>query len=88
MRIIYKYPLQAGQTVVQVPPNFKILKLGLQNGIPHVWIEQDNYHSSVKVILFVIYMTGEPFVSDDAYYYLDSFMSGDFVGHVYWSVDP
>lgn len=85
MKYIYKYELLSEFTYIQVPNNFKILRVMVQDNQPMVWIEQDGFSSGVISLTFEIIHTGIGFGNDPGFRYIDSFtcFDGTFVGHVY-----
>ena len=83
MKVIYKYPLEVtDDQFINIPKNFQILTVQVQNGCPCLWVEVDP-ESPVVYAHIVIIGTGHPIHNDDEMKYIGTFQleSGSFVGH-------
>lgn len=85
LQVIYKYPVNIGPTVLNIPTNGTILKFGVQDGKPYVWIEhtdpsENPEYEERKLIMRV---TGENWRYKPGFVYMDTIQVGFFVGHIY-----
>jgi hypothetical protein len=59
MNIIYKYPINYNETVIEMPGRGHILDVQTVNNQPYIWVWVDNETPKVTR-KFVIYGTGHP----------------------------
>ena len=83
MRTIYKYPLSEG---VEVSSTYEIIRVGIQNLIPYVWIlvDLDQIGSGQTTLLrFHVMGTGWNNITDDMMY-VGSYTEDEYVWHVFY----
>ena len=81
MRTIYKYPVCTKP--IDLPSGAKILTVQLQEGIPHMWVEQETSNPMFRRHLYVV-GTGRQIPTNDVDYvgtYQEQ--GGALVWHVY-----
>jgi len=82
MKKVYKYPIPKEDYSLELPENFKILKIGVQKNSPKMWILVDTDKIKRKQ-KFIVLPTGiEVPVNTE---YIDSFLlkDGELVFHVF-----
>ncbi len=87
MRTIFKQKLDVNDfQVIQLPQDFKILHLGVQQGAPTVWYECD---SDKRLVYLDIYCFGTGFRMENlpAMQYIGTVQIGGFVWHYYRAVN-
>lgn len=85
LHLIYKYPLNIGPTIINIPTDSTILKFATQDGKPYVWIEhtdpsENPEYEERKLIMRV---TGENWRYKPGFVYMDTIQVGFFVVHIY-----
>lgn len=88
MKTIYKYTLSSPQNEVDLPREFKILHLALQNEIPCLWAEVDDIKPLIRMTV-TFYGTGH-IVPDNAGNYIGTVLmhDGSLVFHAYINQGP
>lgn len=83
MRTIWKFPLEIGETTVEMPNASLVLSVQVQQGSLALWAEVDPGQSRVRR-RFTVYGTGHS-MPENPGRYLCTFQAhdGKFVGHVY-----
>lgn len=84
MNVIYKYPLtlETPQTLV-LPIGSKVLSVQAQNGVPTVWVlQQEGEAVATTEVLVAVIATGESFEIEN-WNYIDTVQIGEFVWHVF-----
>jgi hypothetical protein len=66
-----------------MPEGYRILKAGIQDGEPVIWVELDKDREKVFSLQFVVYGTGFD-IPDNPGIYLDTLFEGALVWHVYY----
>ena len=70
-RIIYKYSIESKPFVLQLPEDAEILKVGIQNDEPKMWVLQDKWKPLV-IRMFCLIATGQRFDYNDVKKYIDT----------------
>lgn len=88
MKTIWKYPIKP-ITVLQIPPDAKILCVQMQGSIPCIWALLDPHSSLTTRRCFRTVGTGHD-VPDDPGEYIGTFQAfgGDLVFHVFEVLQP
>lgn len=84
---IFKYKLEITGNIqtLELPCGFKIIKLGLQNNVPHIWIQfKVEYEKVLNKYDFIMIGTGHTFYSKWIAMHLDSVFIDEFVWHFYY----
>lgn len=81
MRVIYKYPIHA-TTSIRLPTGSKILCAGYKDDKANIWVEQDTDHLIKPTRVVEIFGTGEV-IPELEYIYINTYMTGPYVWHVY-----
>ena len=87
MKVIYKYPLEVtDDQFINIPKDYQILTVQVQNGRPCLWAEVDP-KLPMDCVHIVIVGTGHSIHDDDEMKYIGTFQleSGSFVGHCFIS---
>jgi hypothetical protein len=80
MRTVWKYQLDVGRNLLEVPRNPKWLAVGQQNGRMMVWVEVDDEANEVTYELQVV---GTGCVAPSAGRYIGTVQTPPYVRHVY-----
>lgn len=83
MRTIHKYNNIVDP--ILVPEGYRILKAGVQNNAPAIWVELDKNREKVYSLQFICYGTGQE-IPDNPGIYLDTLFDGNFVWHIYYVI--
>ena len=67
MKNIYKYPVDLGEFELELPKDYKILKVQMQGDAPFLWAEV-NPESEVEKVKFFVRGTGHEFETVDQIY--------------------
>lgn len=92
MRTIYKYPLELGNCIVNIPVGSRILSVGSQRGTVCLWAEVDKispYTGKEPALIerkFCVIGTGHPLPNN--LIYIDTVVMEPFVWHVYEILKP
>lgn len=81
MKIIYKFPMETGQTEVRYGGSPRIALVTMQNGAPTVWLEVDT-EEDLAVRQFRVFGTGMEI--PDGWQHVGSCQDGIFIWHVYY----
>ena len=84
MKTIYKYPLNAVETVIRVPGGARLLTIQIQGETPHVWVLVDTDATRRITMVLTIYGTGHELPSQPGEY-VGTWQSRGFVWHVFLS---
>jgi hypothetical protein len=91
MKTVYKYQLFTNdgimdEIVIQIPEDFIIRHLNVQNGVACIWAEVDTETKMIEKH-FLVFGTGHDLGTDkfgaDKLNYIGSVMMGSFVWHIY-----
>lgn len=83
-RAVYKYPLEiTDEQVIRVSEEHRVVLVGLQHGVPTIWIEVDP-SAPQPPHRFFVHGTGHPIVPGAVH--VGSFQQAAFVWHVYEEV--
>jgi hypothetical protein len=83
MKTVWKYPIDAQEVTLNIPKDYKVLKIEMQRNTPTMWVEVDTDTKEVPK-KFKIFGTGWPLdnnVTRHAGSYIQA--EGAFVWHVY-----
>lgn len=79
-RKIYKYAVPLGSlTTVELPHFSFVVAAGVQNGIPHMWVDMGPYDTTEKRQFYIV-GTGHEYAKEDLY--TATFFDGPFVWHL------
>lgn len=80
MKVVYKYELNLGLTIVDIPQNCKIVDFEFQRGKPYIWAEVETENTTGKICLN-IYGTGHEIIKTAVY--IKTVHNNGFVWHLY-----
>lgn len=81
MKTIYKYALSSSHNVVLLPEGAKVVLVGIQSHLIHIWLELDPEKKAKVERYFRIYPTGAKVPEN--FVHQGSVQEGHFVWHVY-----
>lgn len=81
MKTIHKYALAAVNNTVLLPEDSKVLLVGIQSHLIHIWIELDPEKETKVQHNFRVYPTGAKVPEN--FVHRGSIQEGSFVWHVY-----
>lgn len=84
MTTIYKYSLQPGRTVLDLPSGAQVLTVQMQRGEPCLWAKVDTTNPPERRV-FDVFGTGHPMPDDPRLLYVATFQmdGGALVWHVF-----
>ncbi len=80
--VIYKYPLELGVTLLDLPLGAEVLEVQVQDGMPVMWVLVPADIHAVETRLFRPYGTGQG-VDSNPRKFIGTFQLGGFVGHLF-----
>lgn len=84
VRVIYKFPLQVGENLVEIPKGYAVKYFGSQETNLFIWATLDPEGRKISA-RFVVLGTGQPI--PDGVYHVASTQVGPFVWHLFEEVD-
>ena len=78
--IIYKYQLEVNECVIELPVHFKVVCVHEQNGVPTLWIEQNQNANKISIRWHVV-GTGQEIPSYSTHE--GTCFIGSYVWHIY-----